>query len=40
LPLISYGGSAMLTMMFGFGLLLSSWVHRNDRDLPAVRDDL
>lgn len=32
LPLISYGGSAMLTMMFGFGLLLSSWVHRNDPD--------
>lgn len=33
LPLISYGGSAMLTMMFGFGLLLSSWVHRNDMDV-------
>ncbi|MCQ9155550.1 rod shape-determining protein RodA [Acidomonas methanolica] len=32
LPLISYGGSAMLTMMFGFGLLLSTWVHRNERD--------
>lgn len=32
LPLISYGGSAMLTMMFGFGLLLSSWVHRDDPD--------
>ncbi|CAP56276.1 rod shape-determining protein RodA [Gluconacetobacter diazotrophicus] len=29
LPLISYGGSAMLTVMFGFGLLLSAWVHRN-----------
>lgn len=32
LPLISYGGSAMLTMMFGFGLLLSSWVHRDERE--------
>ena len=32
LPLISYGGSAMLTMMFGFGLLLSSWVYRNEMD--------
>lgn len=29
LPLISYGGSAMLMVMFGFGLLLSAWVHRN-----------
>ncbi len=29
LPLISYGGSAMLTVMFGFGLLLSVWVHRD-----------
>ncbi|MFT8423193.1 MAG: rod shape-determining protein RodA [Gluconacetobacter sp.] len=31
LPLISYGGSAMLTVMFGFGLLMSAWVHRNDQ---------
>ncbi|MBE7212205.1 MAG: rod shape-determining protein RodA [Gluconacetobacter diazotrophicus] len=30
LPLISYGGSAMLTVMFGFGLLLSVWVHRDE----------
>lgn len=29
LPLISYGGSAMLTVMFGFGLLLSVFVHRD-----------
>lgn len=28
MPLISYGGSAMLTVMFGFGLLLSVHVHR------------
>ena len=31
LPLISYGGSAMLTVMFGFGLLLSVYVHRDAR---------
>ncbi|MFN3075775.1 MAG: rod shape-determining protein RodA [Alphaproteobacteria bacterium] len=29
LPLISYGGTAMLTLMFGFGLLLSVHVHRD-----------
>ncbi|CAK7193400.1 Peptidoglycan glycosyltransferase MrdB [Commensalibacter sp. Nvir] len=29
LPMVSYGGSAMLTVMFGFGLLLSVQVHRN-----------
>ena len=29
LPLVSYGGSAMLTVMFGFGLLMSVCVHRN-----------
>jgi rod shape determining protein RodA len=28
LPLVSYGGSAMLTVMFGFGLLMSVCVHR------------
>ena len=28
LPLISYGGSAMLTVMFGFGLMMSVHVHR------------
>ncbi len=31
LPLVSYGGSAMLTVMFGFGLLLSVYVHRDAR---------
>ncbi|WP_222546938.1 rod shape-determining protein RodA [Asaia lannensis] len=40
LPLISYGGSAMLTMMFGFGLLLSAWVHRNERDVVERKPDL
>ena len=29
LPLVSHGGSAMLTVMFGFGLLLSVYVHRD-----------
>lgn len=29
LPLVSYGGSAMLNVMLGFGLLLSTWVHRD-----------
>jgi len=28
MPLLSYGGSAMLTVMFGFGLLMSVHVHR------------
>jgi rod shape determining protein RodA len=40
LPLISYGSSAMLTVMFGFGLLLSVYVHRDlrldERDRDAV----
>jgi rod shape determining protein RodA len=31
LPLISYGGTSMLTVMFGFGLLLSVYVHRDIR---------
>jgi len=29
MPLISYGGTAMLTVMFGFGLLMSVHVHRH-----------
>lgn len=28
MPLISYGGTAMMTVMFGFGLLMSVQVHR------------
>ncbi len=31
LPLISYGGTSMLTVMFGFGLLISVYVHRDTR---------
>ncbi len=29
LPMISYGGTAMLSLLFGFGLLMSAHVHRN-----------
>lgn len=29
LPLVSYGGTAMMTIMFSFGLLLSVDIHRN-----------
>ncbi|SDG54279.1 rod shape-determining protein RodA [Roseospirillum parvum] len=29
LPLISYGGTVMLSLMVGFGLILSVWVHRD-----------
>jgi len=31
LPLISYGGTAMLTVMFGFGLVMCVYVHRDAR---------
>jgi rod shape determining protein RodA len=31
LPLISYGGTAMLTLMFGFGLILSVYINRDAR---------
>jgi len=37
LPLISHGGSAMLTTMLGFGLLISAWVHR-DAEFGPARD--
>ena len=29
LPLISYGGSSMLTLLFGFGLVLNIYIHRD-----------
>ena len=35
LPLISHGGSAMLMVMMGFGLLISAWVHRDAEFGPA-----
>ena len=28
LPLVSYGGTSMITLMFGFGLVLNAHVHR------------
>jgi rod shape determining protein RodA len=28
MPLLSYGGSSMMTVMIGFGLVLSTRVHR------------
>ncbi len=31
LPLVSYGGTSMLTLMFGLGLVLSVSAHRHDR---------
>jgi rod shape determining protein RodA len=37
LPLISHGGSAMLTSMLGFGLLMSVFVHR-DAEFAASRE--
>lgn len=33
LPLVSYGGTVMLTVLFGFGLILGAHVHRN-AELP------
>jgi rod shape determining protein RodA len=38
LPLISHGGSAMLTVMLGFGVLMSVHVHR-DVEFGGSRDD-
>ena len=37
LPLISHGGSAMLTVMVGFGILMSAFVHR-DAEMGPMRD--
>ena len=31
LPLISYGGTAMLTVLVGFGLIMSVYIHRDLR---------
>ncbi len=33
MPLVSYGGTSMMTIMFGFGLLMSVHIHR-DVDIP------
>ena len=39
LPLISYGGTAMLTVLIGFGLLLGVDIHR-DVAIPRFASDL
>jgi rod shape determining protein RodA len=39
LPLISHGGSAMIMVMIGFGILLSVHVHR-DVEFAAARAEL
>ncbi len=31
LPLISYGGTAMMTILIGFGLLMNVYIHRDMR---------
>lgn len=31
LPFISYGGTSMLTLLFGLGLVMCAWVHRDER---------
>jgi rod shape determining protein RodA len=38
LPLISYGGTAMLSLMFGFGLLMCVYVHRDVKLGPGSAD--
>ncbi len=38
LPLISYGGTAMLTLMFSFGLLLCVYIHRDVQIGPGSAD--
>lgn len=38
LPLVSHGGSAMLTVMIGFGVLMSVHVHR-DVEFAGTRDE-
>jgi rod shape determining protein RodA len=36
LPLVSYGGTVMLSMMGGFGLVMSSWIYRNQDTLRTT----
>ena len=38
LPLVSYGGTALLTLMIGFGLLLNVYVHRDVSLGPGSAD--
>ncbi|MBL8783052.1 MAG: rod shape-determining protein RodA [Alphaproteobacteria bacterium] len=39
LPLVSYGGTALITVLFGFGLLLSVQIHRGV-DIPRSASNL
>ena len=39
LPLISYGGTAMVTVLLGFGLLMNIGVHRDVRISRAGEGD-
>ena len=39
MPLVSHGGSALLTVMLGFGMLMSVHVHR-DVEFSEARDDM
>ena len=36
LPLVSYGGTVMLSMMAGFGLVMSTWIYRNQDTLRTT----
>lgn len=36
LPLVSYGGTVMLSMMGGFGLVMSAWVYRSQDTLRTM----
>jgi rod shape determining protein RodA len=39
LPFVSWGGSAMVSLLFSFGLLINVLIHREVRILPRVQDD-
>jgi rod shape determining protein RodA len=39
LPLISYGGTAMMTVLGGFGLMMSAYVHRDTKIGRTGRED-
>lgn len=39
LPLVSYGGTAMFTLMIGFGIVLSSHIYRQERLGGKLLDD-
>lgn len=39
LPFVSWGGSAMVSLLFSFGLLINVFIHREVRILPRIQDD-